>query len=211
MKGRIKSAVRGGMRPLGTALARLGIPADAVTVAGVLAAGLAAWGFYRGNRAAALAGLLASGLMDMLDGAVARAGGKGGTRFGAALDSTLDRYGEGLVFGAILARAAGGPPWLMALALLAGLGSFLVSYVRARSEGLGIPCEVGILERPERLVLLIALAAWGSGGLPWILGALALLTHITFIQRLVHIRLHSGEIPAAAPGQPLVRTGRRRP
>jgi CDP-diacylglycerol--glycerol-3-phosphate 3-phosphatidyltransferase len=134
----------------------------------------------------------------LLDGAVARAGGRKGTLFGAALDSTLDRYGEGLVLGALTVRAVTQAEYpehralLGTLAVLAGIGSFLVSYVRARSEGLGIACEVGFLERPERLALLFVLAAWGDGGLPWILGALAVLTHVTFGQRLLHVRRASG-------------------
>lgn len=215
MKSRLKKAVRGLAAPIGDGLARLGISADAVTWAGVIAAAAAAWGFACGNRRLALLALLTSGLCDLLDGAVARAGGRKGTSFGAALDSTLDRYGEGLILGALTVRAvlhsnlpAGamrvpgilgalavpaipGPEHsvlLPILAILAGVGSFLVSYVRARSEGLGIPCEVGVLERPERLALMLILAAWGDGGLPWILGILAILTHVTFGQRLVHVR-----------------------
>jgi CDP-diacylglycerol--glycerol-3-phosphate 3-phosphatidyltransferase len=194
VKARLKRLVRGLAAPVGNGLARLGISADAVTWAGVIAAGVAAWGFVRGDRPLAFGALLASGLCDLLDGAVARAGGRKGTLFGAALDSTLDRYGEGLVLGALIVRAVTQTehPEYRALfgtlAVLAGIGSFLVSYVRARSEGLGIPCEVGFLERPERLALLGALAVWGDGGLPWILGALAVLTHVTFAQRLFHVR-----------------------
>lgn len=192
MKGRLKLLVRRLVAPVGSGLARVGVSADAVSWAGVVAAAAAAWGFAIGNRWLALASLIGSGLCDLLDGAVARAGGRAGTSFGAALDSTLDRYGEGLILGALTVRAMMLPAHaalFAGLAVLAGIGSFLVSYVRARSEGLGVPCEVGLLERPERLFLLIALAAWGDGGIPWILGALALLTHVTFAQRLIHIRL----------------------
>src|SRR5690606_26566557 len=133
----------------------------------------------------------------LLDGAVARATNPHGTPFGAAFDSTLDRYGEGLVLGGILIGLAdrGAPGWLLWLALLAGIGSFLVSYVRARSEGLGIACEVGLAERPERLVLLLLLALTGRPGEPWILGALALLTHVTFVQRLRHIHRATRALP----------------
>jgi CDP-diacylglycerol---glycerol-3-phosphate 3-phosphatidyltransferase len=206
VKSRLKRAVRGLVAPVGNGLARLGISADAVTWAGVIAAAAAAWGFARGDRWLALLALLASGLCDLLDGAVARAGGRKGTAFGAALDSTLDRYGEGLILGALVVRAVLRPDHavlLPALAILAGVGSFLVSYVRARSEGLGISCEVGLLERPERLALLAILAAWGDGGLPWILGILALLTHVTFGQRLIHVRreaIRRREASAAGSG-----------
>jgi len=199
VKGRLKRWVRGAAGPIGGFLAALGVTADGVTVAGVLAAMVSAYGFLEGSRTLAFGGLLASALCDLFDGAVARAGGRSGTRFGAALDSSLDRYGEGLVFGAILAylATAGLGLILIALALLAGVGSFMVSYVRARSEGLGIPCEVGILERPERLLLLLVLSLWGDGGMIWILGAIALLSHVTFVHRLVHVRRK-----AAYPGQP---------
>ena len=190
MKSRLKRWVREAAGPVGGFLARLGVTADGVTLAGVAAALAAAYGFFAGSRQLAFWGLLASALCDLLDGAVARAGGRPGTRFGAALDSSLDRYGEGLVFGAILAHSAatGRAPIVIVAAILAGVGSFLVSYVRARSEGLMISCEVGILERPERLLLLLVLAIWGSAGTIFILGSIALLSHVTFIQRLLHVR-----------------------
>lgn len=189
MKQGIKRAVRGAVDPLGRGLARIGLTANAVTALGVAFAAVAAYGFVVENRALAFGFLLASGLFDLLDGAVARAKDPHGTPFGAAFDSTLDRYGEGLVLGGILLGLAyrDVSAWLLWLTLLAGIGSFLVSYVRARAEGLGIACEVGLAERPERLVLLLLLALLGRPGEPWILGALALFTHITFIQRLLHI------------------------
>lgn len=196
MKQDLKRTVRGALEPVGRALARIGLSANAVTILGLIFAATAAYGFVREDRVLAFAFLLASGLSDLLDGAVARARDPQGTAFGAAFDSTLDRYGEGLVLGGVLIGLAvrGAPGWLLWIALLAGIGSFLVSYVRARSEGLGIPCEVGLVERPERLVLLLLLALAGRPGEPWILGALALLTHVTFIQRLHHVH-RASELP----------------
>ncbi|MCA9728118.1 MAG: CDP-alcohol phosphatidyltransferase family protein [Candidatus Eisenbacteria bacterium] len=203
MKQTLKRVVRGAVDPVGRGLARVGFSANLVTATGLLFAGVAAYGFVRGDRWMAFLFLLLSGLSDLLDGAVARANSVRGTKFGAAFDSTLDRYGEGLVLGAILVSLAqrGATDWMLGLALLAGIGSFLVSYVRARSEGLGIPCEVGILERPERLVLLLVLALWGHPGEPWILGALALLTHVTFLQRLIHIHRATTTRGGAVPAQ----------
>jgi CDP-diacylglycerol---glycerol-3-phosphate 3-phosphatidyltransferase len=199
LKRLLKKMFRGAAGPLGGALARIGVPADLVTVLGLMLAVAASYGFVEGRRRLSFVALLFSGLCDLVDGAVARAGGKRGTSLGAALDSTLDRYGEGLVMGAVVVRlgATGAPRWLILLGLLAWIGSFLVSYVRARSEGLGIPCEVGILERPERWVLLLILALWGDRGAPWILGAIAVLSHATFLQRLRHIRTESAH--RAAP------------
>ncbi len=210
MKSRIKNAARGLLRPIGAALARAGVAPDAVTLTGFGASALAAWGFLRADGRLAFAGILASGLLDMLDGAVARARGGPANPFGAALDSTADRYGEGLIFAAILVRLAqaGGAWWLLLLAVTAGIGSYLVSYVRARSEGLGIPCEGGVLERPERVGLLLVLAAWGPRGMPWILGALALLSHVTFIQRLARVRgrkARGASEPAAEGDKPVRR------
>lgn len=190
LKSWLKRSVRGAAGPIGRGLAALGIRADWVTLAGVVVAVPAALAFYRGAYLQAFGWLLASALCDLFDGAVARAGGGTGTKFGAALDSTLDRYGEGLVLAGITlglaARSA--PEWLIAVSVLVGIGSFLVSYVRARSEGLGIPCEVGILERPERLLLLLLLALLGERSAPWILSLLALLSHVTFLQRLAVVR-----------------------
>jgi CDP-diacylglycerol---glycerol-3-phosphate 3-phosphatidyltransferase len=207
LKQKVKDAARASVRPAGRIVAQAGISADLVTFLGILLALGAAYGFWEGKRLLAFSALLGSGLCDLLDGAVARARGGPGTPFGAALDSTLDRYGEGLVLGAILARLAahGEPTWLLGLALLASIGSFLVSYVRARSEGLGVPCEVGVLERPERVVLLLVLALWGDSGMPWILGLLAVLSHVTFIHRLIHIRrqaVSAPQPPAAGPDNP---------
>lgn len=186
----LKISFRAAARPLGSVLARVGVSANGITILGVLLAFPSAYGFYAGSRSWAFFGLLGSALADLLDGAVARAGGRSGTRFGAALDSTLDRYGEGVVLGGIVLGLASreAPFWLLSVATLAGIGSYLVSYVRARSEGLGIACEVGFMERPERIVCLLTLALWGDGGAPWVLSVLAVLTHLTFAQRLLHIQ-----------------------
>ena len=208
MKKRWKALFRQAAGPLGQALARGGIPANAVTVAGVLAAFAAAYGFLHGIRWLAFGALLGSGICDLVDGAVARAGGKRGTPLGAVLDSALDRYGEGLILGAILIRwsSQSHPGWPAILAVLAWIGSFLVSYVRARSESLGIPCEIGLLERPERWVFLLILALWGDRGVLWVLGTLAFFTHVTFLQRLHHIHRTAaglGSLPGSGAAEPV--------
>ena len=189
MKDALKTNVRGIALPIGRGLSKIGLTANGVTFIGLIFAFVSAWGFWQSDRVLAFGGLLLSGLADLLDGAVARAQGGAGTKFGAAFDSTLDRYGEGIVFGGIvlglIERFA--DTWLIALAVVAATGSFLVSYVRARAEGLGVSCEVGFLERPERIVLLLILAAWGAGGSLYILAILAVLSHVTFIHRLVHV------------------------
>ena len=128
-------------------------------------------------------------LLDILDGALARAGGKT-TPFGAFLDSTTDRISEGFMLTAIayvLARHH--EPAFVAVAVLAVAGSFLVSYTRAKAEALGLRGDVGIGSRAERVVVITAglvLAPWGV--LPWSLVLLACTAWITVGQRVLHVR-----------------------
>lgn len=184
-----KEAGRRSIAPVGRGLASIGITANAVTIAGLLFAGGCGIFLAGGRGPIAALFLAASALCDLLDGAVARARG-GGSAFGAALDSTADRYGEALILAGVLidasARGASdGFVWLWVGALT---GSFLTSYVRARAEGLGLRCEVGLMERPERLVLLGALCLLGPRSVPVLLGVLAVGSHVTFAQRLLLIR-----------------------
>lgn len=183
---RIKKLGRETMRPIGAALANLGITANTITLIGLLFAGLCGFFLATGEWFFALLALLLSGGCDMLDGAVARAGGGSGTTFGAAFDSTVDRYGEALILGGILIDATnhGVGPAFLALWVLTLTAGFLTSYVRARAEGLGFRCEVGLLERPERLVLLSLLCILGRGAAGYILAVLAIGGHITVFQRL---------------------------
>lgn len=186
---RVKELVRGWALPVGGALGRVGVGPDAITWLGLLLAAVAGILLMRGSWIAAFFILLASSLCDLLDGAVARATGRG-SRFGAALDSTIDRYAEAVVLIGILVYHAsmGAPIWLYWLWGLALTASFLVSYIRARAEGLGVSCEVGFLERPERLVLVMLLCLIGPRGTPWILGLLAAAGHVTAAQRLIHVK-----------------------
>ncbi|MFB3907094.1 MAG: CDP-alcohol phosphatidyltransferase family protein [Candidatus Eisenbacteria bacterium] len=186
MKGRVRALAR----PVGVALARIGVSANAVTLAGFAFAAASGLLLAHGSRIGGLVFLILGSLADLFDGAVARAHGGTGTPFGAALDSTLDRYAEALILtGILISGIERGEPalfvWLFALALT---GSFLTSYVRARAEGLGMRCEVGLLERPERLVLLGIACLLGPRSDVWVLGALALGSHITFLQRLALVR-----------------------
>jgi len=128
-------------------------------------------------------------LLDILDGALARAGGKG-TPFGAFLDSTTDRIGEGLMLLAIaLVFANDGNMVAMAFAFAAVMGSFLVSYTRARAEALGLKGDVGIGSRAERVVVIttgLVLAPWGL--LPWAIYLLAATAWFTVGQRVWSVR-----------------------
>ena len=125
-----------------------------------------------------------AGLMDMLDGALARMSQKV-TTFGAFLDSTLDRVSEGVILSAIAyLLAVQGREIDVALVVLALLGSVLVSYTRARAESLGVECKVGLMSRPER-VILIAVGLFFNV-LPYVIYIMLALTVFTVVQRVVH-------------------------
>lgn len=172
------------LRPLGEYLNRAGVSPNHVSVAGTAFSAIAATAIVAG--APALAGLiyLAAGALDILDGQMARLAGRT-TAFGAFLDSTLDRVGEGVVFAAIAyAFAAGGQPTLAALVVIALVGSLLVSYTRARIEGLGGSCNVGMMTRGERVVLVALGLAVGL--VPLVIYLLIALTVVTVGQRIFH-------------------------
>jgi CDP-diacylglycerol--glycerol-3-phosphate 3-phosphatidyltransferase len=128
-------------------------------------------------------------VLDILDGALARSGGKG-TAFGAFVDSTVDRVGEGFMLGAIaLVLMRDGNEWAVALTIAAVAGSFLVSYTRAKAELLGLKGDVGFAGRAERVAMICIGVACGSvGGLPWLVVALAVSAWATVIQRMLSVR-----------------------
>lgn len=180
------------MRPVGRALGRTPLTPNSVTVLGVLIqVGVAAL-IIQGRLTTAGLVAVAAALFDTLDGALAKARGRA-TKFGAFLDSTTDRLSDALLFAPIAwlygvdpVAAQHDQPWVAAVALVALIASFLVSYVKARAEGIGIECKVGIAERAERLILLI-LALVFNDLLPPALVLLALLSVITVVQRVVYV------------------------
>jgi CDP-diacylglycerol--glycerol-3-phosphate 3-phosphatidyltransferase len=139
--------------PVERGLLRSGVTPDALNFLGA-AAGIAAGAAFAAGELGLAAWLLAvGGISDILDGRVARARGIA-SRYGAFLDSTLDRFAETGTFIGV-AWYLTGAPWLTAAALLAVSGSLLVSYTRARGEALGAPFSGGLMQRAERVVLLI--------------------------------------------------------
>ena len=176
-------------------LGETNVTPDALTLAGVtLCAGAAVlvwleylgWGFFLAGAAAFVVG----SVLDILDGALARTSGKG-TPFGAFLDSTVDRVGEGFVLGAIaLVLAREGIEWGVALTFAAVTGSFLVSYTRARAEALALKGDVGRLgTRAERVVIITAgLVLAPLGALPWAMAVLTATAWITVLQRVLSVR-----------------------
>jgi phosphatidylinositol phosphate synthase len=156
--------------------------------------------------------LLLSGLFDILDGQVARVAGSSST-FGAFYDSTLDRVGESALFAGIALHFLrnGLPPAEttlgVMLAITALAASLLVSYTRARAEGLGLEAKVGIAARAERFLLLGAPTlvlgnAWDGRLLFWIVAVLALVTVITVIQRVIYVARTAGAVQARRTGGP---------
>lgn len=130
--------------------------------------------------------VLFASAFDMLDGALARSKNQV-SHFGSFLDSTLDRYSESLIFLGLLLyyqQAAPGSNEVL-LIYLAIIGSLLISYSRARAESLNFDCKVGLLERPERILLIVF--GLVTGWIHLVLWALAILTHVTAIQRCVYV------------------------
>ena len=182
----IQQRIERAMAPLAATLHRIGASANKVSVAGFVLNAAAAALVVTGHLVAAGVLYLVAGLLDLLDGVLARTGGRP-TRFGAFLDSTLDRASEGVVFAAIAYRfAAHGSAVDAGIVVLALLGSVLVSYVRARAEGLGAQVRVGIATRAER-VILVALGLM-LGLLPEAIYLVTLLTAVTVLQRIACAR-----------------------
>jgi CDP-diacylglycerol--glycerol-3-phosphate 3-phosphatidyltransferase len=152
-----------------------------------------AYQFAKGSLRLGAILLLLSGIFDMVDGAVARATNRV-TRFGALYDSTLDRYAEIIVFFGIGFHLVHKYPagskislFISMAVFIAIAGSIMVSYVRARAEGLGFQCKVGLMQRPERLVLLSLGALISTTLLVVMIVAIALLANFTAFERVYHV------------------------
>lgn len=180
------------MSPVGRALARSGFGANAITLFGVLIQVGVAYLIIEGRLV--LAGFIAivAAFSDAIDGAVAKAAGSA-SKWGALLDSTSDRLSDALFFIPVAWLYGVSPGieqaddrWVAALSLIALVVSYLVSYIKARAEGLGFECNVGIMERAERLILVIVGLVFYDF-LPIVLGILAALSLVTVFQRLFHV------------------------
>lgn len=161
----LKSGVTRLITPLARLMIRVGITANGITVVGAVGSWLASFIFFaNGNFFVGTLVIALFLLSDLFDGTIARLSGSNGTRFGALLDSTLDRISDAVVIIALIFWSVENErDWLVPLIASLLLG-FLISYIKARAEGLGIPCEVGVAERAERLiVLLTATGLYGLG------------------------------------------------
>jgi CDP-diacylglycerol--glycerol-3-phosphate 3-phosphatidyltransferase len=173
------------LMPIVRAIGRLGVHPNTLTVVGMLLQ--AGVGVVFGLGHITLGGwlLLIVAPIDVLDGAVARVAGKQ-SRFGAFLDSTLDRLSDAaLILGLTAHYLRQGPSIEVALLLTSLVAAMMVSYTRARAEALGFPCKVGLLTRMERIVLIGVLSAIG---LPTVMmWALAVLSVFTVVQRILYV------------------------
>ena len=192
----LNSKIRAGwdrvMAPVGRALGKSRISPNAVTVVGLGIQVVVAVLILDGAILAAGFVAIVAAFFDVFDGAVAKATGKM-SKFGAFLDSTTDRLADALYFLPIAWLYGVDPdipardePWVAALALGALVFSFMVSYVKARAEGLGFDCNVGFAERAERVIIVIAGLILDL--VPIALILLGLAAFVTLVQRIVHVR-----------------------
>ncbi|MEU5865205.1 MULTISPECIES: phosphatidylinositol phosphate synthase [unclassified Nonomuraea] len=187
------------LTPLGRALVGRGIGPNAVTAIGTLGTVISALLLFpTGHLAWGALLITVFVLFDLLDGVVARLGGKGGTVWGAFLDSTLDRVADAAIFaGLILYFVAGGDTLMAGVTLACLVAGSLVSYAKARAEGLGLTADVGLAERPERLVVALVATFFSGVGVPYVLPLgmwlLAAASTITVVQRVVHVHRQTRE------------------
>lgn len=197
-----RSLVAHAVDPVARLLLRIGLTPDVVTVTGTVGVVAAALLLIPSGHLFAAAVIIATlALTDMIDGAMARSTGRSGA-WGAFLDSTLDRISDAAVFAAVVIWFAGDgdDATLLGLALFCMIGGAVVSYAKARAEGLGLRCDVGIAERTERLMVLLFAIGFEGLGVPYAatvgLWFLAVITTVTVVQRVLEVRRQTR---AAAP------------
>lgn len=197
----LQASVRAGAQRVARATRLVGLSPNALTLIGLAIACAAAVLAGLNNQLWAGVVLLVAGAFDLLDGAVARVSGRM-QKYGAFLDSTADRYGEGVIYLGLLYlflfhlhQELGG--LLIGVAML---GSLLVSYVRARAQSLGFTCDAGWFARPERVVVTAAGLIIGQMLIAvWIL---AIATNLTALQRIWEVwKQHRAQLQRADAGE----------
>ena len=198
LSDRLRRWTRWLVEPVARALARIGVTPNALTVSGFLLNLINAWLLAVGQQQLAGALILLFTGLDAFDGTLARISGRV-TRFGGFLDSVLDRYTEAaLFFGLLIFYVQAPDPTTVYLIYASLVGSLLVSYTRARAEGLGVRCQEGWFTRVERILVLslgllltqVRLALW----------VLAVLANVTAVQRIVHVYRLTREDPPTGSG-----------
>ncbi len=169
-------------------ITRIPVTANQVTIAGFILNAIAAVLVYREAYIAGGVLFLVGSILDIFDGAVARARGEAGPR-GAMFDSILDRFSEAIMLGAIALVFARDGNEIALIAVIAALtSSFMTSYLRARAEALGLDGTHGVMARAERVVLIAAALLFAPlGALPWGIILLAVLSTVTVVQRARHV------------------------
>ena len=200
----LRGRLQGILEPLTGRLVRWHVHPNLLTTVGFAIAIAAALAFdQRYVRTAGFLVLL-SGFFDIIDGQVARLSDLG-SKFGAFYDATLDRIGEIAVFIGLLSlyndyRLELGDVWMIYLIMIAMGGSLMVSYTKSKAETMGLDCNVGLMQRAERVVLIGASAlffglAWQGLVLKGAILVLAVFTNVTAIQRIVWVYQHAGGVP----------------
>ncbi len=198
----LRGRLRGALRPLTGTLVKWGVHPNLLTVIGfAIAVGAAVAFDQRAIRTAGFLVLL-SGFFDIIDGQVARLSGRG-SPFGAFFDATLDRVGEIAVFVGVLAFYLGtstSGAVMIYLVVIAMAGSLMVSYTKSKAETMGLECDVGLMQRAERVILLGAPAlffglAWDGLVLDGAILLMAFLTTITALQRVLWVRRRATAVP----------------
>jgi CDP-diacylglycerol--glycerol-3-phosphate 3-phosphatidyltransferase len=196
MLNKLRPALSRVLEPAGRALARTPLTPNEITVIGTVGVSAGALALFpTGHLFIGAVVCTIFVLADMLDGALARVKGTSG-KFGAFLDSTLDRVADAAIFGGLACYLALHPSGhnrvLAAVALFCLVAGALVSYAKARAQGLGLRCDVGIAERPERMVIGLTAAGLSGLGVPYVLPVglwlLAVLSAFTFGQRVLAVR-----------------------
>ena len=186
MLSRYRDSVRLWTDPVGRLLLRLHLRPNHLTVCGLGVSVATAVAFTSGRTRLAGVLLVLAGLFDYFDGSLARASGQV-TPFGGFLDSVIDRYSDLVVLLGIVLLFVHAGNWRgIALTMVALIGTVMVSYTKARAESIGVACNVGFMERPERMICMIAGAVLDL--LEPALWILALLTNATAVHRIVFTR-----------------------
>lgn len=198
------------LNPIARLFIRLGISADAVTLVGTLGVCAGALVFFpQGKLLTGVLVITAFVFSDLVDGHMARLTGKT-NKFGAFLDSTLDRIGDGAIFGGLVLYYAGpgDSDLYLVLALACLVMGSVTSYARSRAEGLGYQAKVGIAERADRLVSILVMTGFSAiFDLPILmevtLWALAIASTVTVVQRIWVVRQQAYADPGARPADPV--------
>ncbi len=189
LDGRLRNGVQQGLTPIGAGLRRIGVTANLLTVLGLMASIVTAVLIGTGNLIWGVFGLVVSGLLDVLDGTVARGSGNAGPR-GSFFDSVADRVSDALLLGGVAWYLAPESAYLPILAFaVAALGA-TISYERAKAESLGLTAKGGLMERAERMILLAVGLAFGI--LVPVLWIMLVLSAFTVGQRFVMVWRQAG-------------------